>query len=379
MEPKEEKPLLDNNDLSVVWENRELDLEAIEADSERDVKPDLEELNKLLQPNLKPIDLESRVETRMQSLRSAISSAANNHAQMEENLNALKEQHECMYDEYQSLQRQVEESLLTKKVHVQKMNNRILSLRLESDEKLTDVYFQKERYSCDLLIQQRQCDLSVEHKRKQSMKISNMKKDVNNIEKDIQKEAGLLGEFDANCETLEKDVNMLENMNTNLHNSLIELENSVDMVVRLSLEFKENLARKVNCVEHLKKENKRLLEKNQNLVMEIKPCLIVEKENSIAGEEISNILSDTLSYENGFAKLDEKIEKTRSELTIQDNKLKAAELKIRDYNLQATKWAQNKAELCKIKQLLEVKAEPIQNTTIEKRNSDCIESFIENP
>merc|ERR1719242_2238859 len=165
---------------------------------------------------------------------------------------------------------------------------------------------------------------------------------------------------------------MLENMNTNLHNSLIELENSVDMVVRLSLDFKANLARKVNCVEHLKKENKRLLEKNQNLVMEIKPCLIVEKENSIAGEEISNILSDTLSYENGFAKLDEEIEKTRSELTIQDNKLKAAELKIRDYNLQATKWAQNKAELCKIKQLLEVKDEPIENTTIEKQNSDCI-------
>lgn len=332
MEIKKEctTPLTD--ELSIIWENRELDIEAIEADAERDVKPDLEQLQKLLETS-NPIDVESQIDKQLKNLRSMLLDTSNRFIAMEEHLKGSEDQYEHIFNELQSSRKQLQENQMSSRVEMQKMDDRILSVRLQCDEKLSDLYFQKERYACNMLIEQRKCDIAIDYSRKQTKITSGMKKDIFQLQKDINKESELELESDLNCEALEKDVNMLESMNEKLHGSVAELERSVDMAMRLSLEFKENLARKTNHLNQLQQEHHRLLENNKIHSNEINCQLQLGYE---LDQTEARGLPNTQSHLHiDIRERDEKVKEARDQLRILESKLQEAEEKIQKYNLDA--------------------------------------------
>lgn len=321
------------DDLSIIWENREINIEAIEADAERDVKPDLEELQKLLGSS-NPIDTESQIDKHIRNLRSMVLDASKRLIVMEEDLTGSKEQYEQAFNESQSLRKQFQEYQTSNRVDIQKMEDRILSLRLQCDEKLGDVYFQKERYACNMLIEQRKCDLAKDYSRKQKKITSIVKNDISQLQKDIKKEIDLHIESDVNCEALEKDVNMLESMNANMQISLGELEKSGDMAMRLTLEFKENLARKTDHLNQSKQEHHRLLENYKILSKEKNSYLHLRHE--LDKSETCVVPNNQYDLNRDIKQRDETLKETRDQLKTLESNLQEAQEKIQKYNLEAT-------------------------------------------
>jgi len=331
--------------IDIIWENQELNIDAIEADAERDIKPDKNELDRMTERKL--LGDEYLKGNKWQNLRASLSSAADCCEKSEESLKELEEQCKSMFDEYQFTSKQFEESLMSGRVNTQKLQDKVLFAKLECDEKLRDVYFQKERYACDLSIQQRKCDTSRDFSRKQSFLISNTKKQITLLQKDIERETNMQSELENQFETLEKDISVLEEMTENNHQSLIDVESNIEMAVRVSLEYKENVAQKDHEISILNQEYQRLLEINQVLSNKVRSTKMVCDDPTHPPESV--VLKSSVTKESEHC--DPEIKAKQIELEKLISEFNAAEAKLESYNDQANNWITNKKKLSEIRSI----------------------------
>jgi len=331
--------------IDIIWENQELNIDAIEADAERDIKPDKNELDRMMERKLD----EYQKGNNWQNLRASLSSAADCLEKSEESLKELEEQCKSMFNEYQFTSKQLEEHFMSGRVNTQKLQDKVLSTKLEFDEKLRDVYFQKERFGCDLSIHQRKCDISKDFSRKQSFLIANTKKQITLIQKDIEKENNMQSELENQFEALEKDISVLEEMTETNHQSLIEVESNLQMVVRVSLEYKENVAQKDNEISLLNQEYQRLLEINQVLSNKVSSTKMLCDDPTHPHESL--VLKSSVTKESDDSDLVIKTKQTELEKLISE--FNAAEAKLESYNNLVNNWITNKKRLSEIRSILD--------------------------
>jgi len=334
-------------DVKVLWENQFLDIDAIEADVESDVKPDKYALDKIIAKSF--VVEEYSKGNKCQNLRSSLSGAAKSYGEINENLREMEEHTESMLNERQLTSKQFEESLISGRMNIQKSEDKLLSMKLECDNKLRDIYVQKERYECESSIYQRKHDLSRDFTRKQGLFVSNMKKQITQFQKDIQREIDLQSELETQTEVLEKDIKSLEDTNESLHCKLLELERNVEIEVQLSLEYKENIARKDNEITVLNKEYQRLVEKNEELKKEVQNIKLEKKDEILKSSEFSK--QDTSTIKDSTI-CDEEIKIKEKELENILLEINAAETKVAALNVQANNYISNKRKLLEIKFLL---------------------------
>jgi hypothetical protein len=341
----------ESRDLSVVWENSELNLEAIEADAEKDIKPDIQELNKILLASNNATSFNGRAQTRLDHLRASIVSVSQSRTEIEESLNSTKDQLENAYNEHKALERECTEFCFSSRIDIEKMEDRLLSLKLDCDNKLIDEKFEEERYSCDAVIQQRQCDLLRDYSRKIILKSSNKTKEGLQYQNDLKKEYDLQSELDKHCENLEKDLDMLQNTNENLEKSLTQLEKSVDIVIEDSMELKEKLAVQNFLYDQLQQENQRLQSRNKYFKEGI-DYLESQKVQALASTVDFQNECEGTSHLEKLSIVDTQMETTRESLKMKEKMLQVSEAELECYQQQMTEWLANKAELEKIQSLL---------------------------
>merc|ERR1719510_2838620 len=104
--------------------------------------------------------------------------------------------------------------------------------------------------------------------------------------------------------------------------------------MRLTLEFKENLARKTDHLNQLKQERHRLLENHKILSKEKNSYLHLTHE--LDQSEACVVPNSQYDLNKDIKQRDETLKETRDQLRILEANLQEAQEKIQKYNLEAT-------------------------------------------